>query len=119
MRASRTIACRFSSTRNQVVEKEDDEEENPSCLQISGSLTLRHPGVFDFLQRANCAIGAFRGVVSSYLLVRIVANFTHRQRYRCTSHKGASGEILSSLSPATLLEHGDSRFNLQQREVNE
>jgi len=56
----------------EVVKEEDNEEEQAPGLQISGSLTLRHPSGFDFLHCACGAIASASSIISSWFFVGIV-----------------------------------------------
>ena len=74
------------STRGEVEEQEYDKEENAPSLQVSRSLTLRHPGGFYVLQSAGGAVLRALCMVSSSFFVGVVCYVSGRQRDRCASH---------------------------------
>ena len=86
-----TIAVDICAFGREIKEEKDDEDEDPSCLQVSRSLTLRHPGGFDFLQDAGGASVCACTTISSWFFVWIVCSVSVRQRNGRTSHKGEEG----------------------------
>jgi len=81
------------SARGKKVEEEYDEDDNACSLQVSGSLTLRHPGGLLVLQFAGDAL-PWRCIVSSSFLVRVVSYVSRGQRDRRSSHEVTTGIIV-------------------------
>ena len=78
----------FSCSRwREIVKEEDKEEEQPSGLQIPGTLTLRHPGGFYFLQCAYGAVAIASTIISSCFFVGIVLVVPRWERDRGSSHQ--------------------------------
>ena len=74
-----TSGIYIGAPRRKIIEQEDNEEKNPSGLEISRTLTLSHPGDFYFLQ-GGCGAGICAFVVPGGFLVGVVRYVSRRQR---------------------------------------